>query len=253
MTAPRRPPTPHLRLERPGRRGERGRRRGGWQELRRTHPGILAAFGVAMLVLLGGDAWLLERRHAYRAESERLRASMTDVERERTDLVLASDERRLAVTLELLRRQAMADERLHVAVALDSGRLTLERDGIVLRAAAVRVGPERLVGTPPDTVRLSPPRGKRTVERVLGPDEPWEVPVWVYTERGLPAPADRLLPGALGEHAVILSGGAVLYALPDAGPLADSAYTLPGSLRLQRGDLRAMAPNLAPGTSVYIY
>lgn len=253
MTAPRRRAPSHLRLEQPDRRSGDDRRRATWREFRRAYPGILATCGVVLLVFLVGDAWLLYRRHAYRAESERLRASMTDVERQRTDLALASDEHRLAVTLELLRRQATADEQLHLTIALDSARLTLERDGIVLRAAPVRVGAERLVGTPPDTVRLSPPRGQRTVERVLGPEDMWEVPAWVFTERGLPVPADRQLPGALGDQAVILSGGAVLYALPSSGPLADSAYTLPGSIRVARDELRAVAPNLTPGMSVYFY
>lgn len=253
MSKPRRRSSSHLQLDRPDRRGGGERRRASWGEFRRAYPGILATFGVALLVLLVADAWLLHRRRAYRAESARLRANMTEIERKRTDLALASDERRLAVTLELLRRQAMADERLHLTVAVDSARLTLERDGVVLRAARVRVGEERVVGTPPDTVRLSPPRGQRTVERVLGAEDAWEVPAWVYAERGLMVPAERALPGALGEHAVILSGGVVLYAVPAAGPLADSAYTLPGSVRLPAGDLRAIAPNLAPGTSVYFY
>jgi hypothetical protein len=253
MTESRRRRSPHLHLQHPDRRRGGERRRTSWREFRRAYPGILATFGVALLVLLLADAWLLYRRQAYRAESARLRADMTGIERRRTDLALASDERRLAVTLELLRRQAMADAQLHLSVALDSARLTLERDGVVLRAAQVRVGPERVVGTPPDTVRLSPPRGKRTVERVLGAEDPWEVPAWVYADRGLVAPAERSLPGALGDRAVILSGGVVLYALPESGPLADSAYTLPGSVRLTAADLRAVAPNLSPGMSVYFY
>jgi len=45
----------------------------------------------------------------------------------------------------------------------------------------------------------------------------------------------------------------VIYALPDSGILADSAYVLPGAVRLSRRDLRAIAPIITPGLSVYFY
>jgi hypothetical protein len=45
----------------------------------------------------------------------------------------------------------------------------------------------------------------------------------------------------------------VIYALPDSGILADSSFVLPGAIRVSRADLRALAPNIAPGMSVYFY
>jgi hypothetical protein len=59
--------------------------------------------------------------------------------------------------------------------------------------------------------------------------------------------------GALGPVAVVLSGGTVLYSPPSAGPLNDSAYVLPGSVRAREADLRAILPNVQPGMKVYLY
>jgi hypothetical protein len=81
----------------------------------------------------------------------------------------------------------------------------------------------------------------------------WEVPGWVFADRGLPLPDDRKIAGALGAGAIELSGGAVIYGHPTTGPLADSSYVMPGSIRARTQDLRAIAPNLTPGMSVYLY
>ena len=59
--------------------------------------------------------------------------------------------------------------------------------------------------------------------------------------------------GALGARALVLSGGTVLYTLPTAGPLNDPAYVLPGAIRARAADLEAIAANVAPGMSVYLY
>jgi hypothetical protein len=178
---------------------------------------------------------------------------MTDVERRRADVLLASDEHRFRIMVELARRQAAGDRELHLALAADSGLLFLEREGARLRTAPAELGPERVVGTPPDTVRMVVPRGSRTIERVLGPDDSWEVPAWVYADRGLAVAPERALKGALGPYAVVLSGGAVLYSMPTVGPLNDSAYVLPGSVRVPAKDLEAIVPNLRPGMTVDLY
>ena len=39
-----------------------------------------------------------------------------------------------------------------------------------------------------DSLRVAVPRGARTVERVLGAADAWEVPTWVWLDRGLPVP-----------------------------------------------------------------
>lgn len=206
-----------------------------------------------VVVLLALDAWVLVHRARYRAETARLRADMTDMERRRTDMLIARDESRGRVMLELIRRQAQGDQLLHLSISVDSGVMYLERAGAVLRRMPVRVGADRVVGAGADTVHVVAPRGVRTVESVLGARDEWTVPIWVYADRGVPVDSNRAMAGALGAGALLLGGGTVIYGTPVRGPLADSAYVMPGAVRLGASDLKAIAPNLTAGMSVYFY
>lgn len=229
------------------------RRRAGWSEFRHAYPGILTTMGLALFLLLAIDGWLVYKRVKYDREIERLRAGMTAVERRKADAEIASNERRLQVMVELARRQAVGDKDLHLSLAVDSGVMHLAREGAVLRNMSVRVGPEKWVGSAPDTVKMVAPRGTRTVEKVLDGSAAWEVPAWVYADRSVAVPGDRTLAGALGPAAVLLSGGTVLYTMPTVGPLNDSSYVMPGSIRARTEDLEAVVPNLKPGMTVYFY
>jgi hypothetical protein len=178
---------------------------------------------------------------------------MTALERNRTDAILARDENRLRIAVELIRRQARIDKDLHLSVTVDSGVMFLEREGALLREMPIQIGPEKTVGASPDTVRMVAPRGARTIERIVDENGTWEVPAWVYADRGLQTSAEREIRGALGPAAIILSGGTVIYSMPSAGPLNDSAYVLPGSVRARAADLKAILPNLQNGMTVYFY
>ncbi len=229
------------------------RRRRGWRDFRHAYPGVLATMSLALVILLAMDGWLLYKRHRYESEIERLRSGMTDVERRRTDMALKAETNRFQVALELIRRQALVDKDLHLSVSVDSSVMYLEQGGAQLRVMPVQVGAEATVGTAPDTVMLVAPRGKRTIERVLTGNDSWEVPRWAYQARGLAVPADRTVKGALGPAAIVLSGGTVIYSMPSAGPLNDSSFVLPGSMRARAADLRAILPNVKRGQSVYFY
>jgi hypothetical protein len=228
------------------------RRRPGWRDFRRQYPGFIFTMALAFFIMLAIDGWLIYRRVAYSAEIERLRANMSDAEREKSDLIVQSEQNKIRMAIELVRRQARMDNRLHLSIPTDSGKIYLERDGAILREIAADFGPERVVGVDADTVRLVVPRGERTVERILR-SERWEVPVWVYQDRGLEPVADRSIEGALGPLALVLDGGVLMYTFPASGPLADSAYVLPGSVRVSEADLRAVLPNIEPGMKVYFY
>lgn len=211
---------------------------------------ILTALLVLLLVI---DGLLLWRRARYQEEVARLRAGMTELERKRADAIVAADADKASVMLELMRRQAQGDEAIHLAVNTDSGFVALERGAARLRVMPAEVGPERRVGTPPDTIRMVVPRGVRAIERLLTDSSRFALPAWLWADRGLPTPAVRSEPGWTGPAAIVTTGGTLLYSRPAAGPLADSAYVMPGAIRLSDRDLRAIRANLAAGTRVYFF
>ena len=229
------------------------RSRSRFGEFRRRHPGFLVAVIIVLLGVIGIDAYLLRKQARYRAEIQRLRAGMSEFEKGRADAALASEEKQLQVMVELLRRQSKIDKEIHLAVSVDSALMGLEQEGAILRDMRVEIGPEKTVGASPDTVHISIPRGTRSVQRMLGANDAWEVPRWVYEERGLPVPKTRTVRGALGPAAIVLEGGTVIYSAPTRGPLSDSAYVMPGAIRAKADDLRAVIPNLARGTKVYFF
>lgn len=208
---------------------------------------------VIIILAVTANVVLAARYLRYREETSRLRAGMTKAQLERTDAVVAAERHRLRVEFELIRRQARGDRQLHLAVNVDSGRMILERDGIILREMPVRLGPERVPGPRGDTTITVQALGQRTVERKLGARDRWEVPRDVFADRGLAVPDNRRISGALGEHAILLSGGITIYAVPQSGPLADSSYVLPGSIQVAKEDLKALSANIKPGMSVYLY
>src|SRR5687768_12768942 len=127
------------------------RRRPGWREFRHAYPGILATMSIALVLMLAVSGWLLYKRIGYQSEIDRLRSGMTEAERQRTDMLMSSTKNRFQVMLELIRRQALGDQELHLAVTVDSSIMRLQREGALLRDMPVSVGPEKVVGTAPDT------------------------------------------------------------------------------------------------------
>lgn len=224
-----------------------------FRAFRRRHPGYVAAAAIILVGLLALDIWFVSKRFRYEREINRLRSGMTEFERRRTDAILASEEHKMQVMLQLIRRQAKIDPQIHLAVSIDSAQMYLEREGALLREIPVEIGPERRVGISPDTIHMAIPRGARTVARMLDGNDGWEVPAWVYADRNIPAPDDRVVKGALGSVAIVLEGGTVVYSMPSTGPLNDSTYVLPGGVRARAVDLKAILPNLKRGTAVYFY
>ena len=231
----------------------RQRRRPRWAEFREAYPRIVTAMALGLVALLTLDAWLVYKRVSLRRETAHLRRSMSEVEKKRADTIVAGAEGRMALQVELVRRRALGDPSLNLAVAVDEGKMFLQREGARLREMRVRVGPEATIGDPPDALRLVPPRGQRTVLRAVGGSYRWEVPAWVYAQRGLPVPAQRSIEGALGPAALLLDGGTVLYSRPKTGPLADDSYVMPGAVRAEAADLDALMENVARGMPVFFY
>ena len=207
---------------------------------------------LALLLLAIGlfDGFLVQRRSRYREESTRLRAGMSNLERARADAIVSAQADRAELLLELLRRQAEGDDGLHLAISTDSSFLALDRAPVRRRVITAEIGPERRVGLAPDTMHVAIPRGVRAILRLLSAADRYELPAWVWVDRGLPVPAVRADSGWVGRGAIVTSGGTFIYALPPSGPLADSSYVMPGSIRVPAGDLAAIRENRSSGIRV---
>jgi len=198
------------------------RRRGGWRDFRQAYPGFVFTLLIGLIAILAIDGFLFLKRRSYEAEVARLRASMTQQERNKTDAIVNAEENKLRIALELARRQAKLDKRLHLSVAVDSGKIYLEREGAVLREMAAAFGPDAMVHNGADSIPVVVPRGERTVAKV-------------------------------DENGIVLDGGTVI-APTDAPSLAQDTASIPaGSVRIRRSDLKAIMPNLNLGMPVYFY
>jgi hypothetical protein len=208
---------------------------------------------VVLILALTANVVLAARYYRYQDETARLREGMTKAQRERADAVVAAEKHRLRVSFELIRRQARGDRELHLSVNVDSGHMVLERDGVALREMNVRIGTERFTPPTGDSAISVSVLGERTVQRILTARDEWTVPESVFRDRGLPEPENARIRGALGAHAVVLTDGTVIYAVPESGPLADTTYVLPGSVQASAEDLKALSANMRRGMTVYFY
>jgi hypothetical protein len=240
------------RRQSPRNHDDLGRRRSGWGEFRDAYPRIVAGLALFLGLLVLADAFLAYQWFRYARETRRLRAAMSHLEGDRADTLLVAGESQTALLLEVARLQASGEPALNLAVAVDDGRMYLQREGARLRDMPVKVAPQTRVGEGAGLV-LAAPRGKRAVVQVLGPGDTYELPAWAWSARGLPVPARRAAGGALGPVAFVLSGGTVIYSAPAPAPLDPADYVLPGSVRAEAPDLQAILDNVRPGMPVYFH
>jgi hypothetical protein len=206
----------------PDRSSEGDRRRGGWRDFRRAYPGFVFVLALGLGLMVAVDAWLIYKRVDYTSEVSSLRSRMTEAERTRTDAIVQTEENKLRLAIELIKRQSKFDKKLHLNVSLDSAKMYLTREGAVLREMAVQFGPE----TPPSPTDSAPPvvlpRGERTVTD-------------------------------LSDTRIALDGGAQILVARSSALANDSTAIPPGSLRIGSEDLKAIMPNLKAGMKVYFY
>jgi hypothetical protein len=198
------------------------RRRGGWRDFRRAYPGFVFTLLVGLLAMIAIDGFLILKRRAYADEVARLRASMTEQEKSRTDAIVEAEDNKLRIALELARIQAKLEKTLHLSVAVDSGKMYLEREGAVLREMPAAFGREEMVSNGADSIPLVVPRGQRSIVK-------------------------------LDDSGITLDGGAVIRPTDAASLAQDSTAIPPGSVRIRRADLKAIMPNLHSGMRVYFY
>ena len=204
------------------RAAEGDRRRGTWRDFRRAYPGFVFVLGLGLVAMIAVDAWLLAKRVKYNQDVKQLREHMTQAERERSDAIVQSEENKLRIAIELAKRQAMFNKKLHLNVAVDSSRMYLTREGALLREMPVQFGPERSPSESSDAPPAAIPRGERTV-------------------------AD------LSETKITLDGGTQILSSNSARLANDSTPIPPGSLRISIEDMKAIMPNLSAGMKVYFY
>jgi hypothetical protein len=191
-----------------------------WSTLWRRHAVATRLLVAVSIFLLAADLLIVGRRVTYARETARLRAGMTAVERSRIDAALQSDSNRLQVMIELAKRQASVDAVLHLSVAIDSGVITLEQEGAALRSIPAEIGRDVWLRTGRrDSVRITAPRGSRTIERVLD------------------------------DSMIVLNGGASIYARSPA----DTGAARPGAVRVEALDFKAIRPSLKAGQRVYFF
>jgi hypothetical protein len=234
---------------------ERQRRRGRWSEFREGYPRIVTGTAIGLVLLLLIDVALAVAAWRFSQQKAAAHRSMTGLERERAGALVQAREDRMALMMALVAQQAIQDRGLNLSVSVEAGTMDLQREGAQLRRMKVALGPEASVGPQSDGVRLVPPRGKRQLVRLVDESFVWSVPRWVFAHRSLPLPGDaaRAVPGGLGRLALILDDGTLIYSLPEAGPLSDRAYVMPGTVRAELADLEAIRENLTPGLPVYFH
>ncbi|HEX9606876.1 MAG TPA: hypothetical protein VF962_06565 [Gemmatimonadaceae bacterium] len=204
------------------RAAEGDRRRGTWRDFRRAYPGFVFVLGLGLVAMIAVDAWLVVKRVKYNHDVKQLREHMTQAERERSDAIVQAEQNKLRIAIELAKRQALFNKKLHLNVSVDSSRMYLTREGALLREMPVQFGPERSPSESSDAPPAAIPRGERTV-------------------------AD------LSETKITLDGGTQILSSNGARLANDSTPIPPGSLRISSEDMKAIMPNLSAGMKVYFY
>ena len=206
----------------PGKGREGDRRRGKWRDFRLAYPGFVFTLILALLAILTLDGFLIYKRSAYTEEVTRLRGAMTEAERAKTDAIVRAEEDKARIALELAKRQAKLEKTLHLSIALDSGRIYLEREGAILREMAALFGPETGITPGSDSLPAVIPRGQQTVAR-------------------------------LESNKIVLEGGNAIEAATTDVASADTTPIPPGNVRIGLTDMKAIQPNLTRGMRVYFY
>jgi len=189
----------------------------GWRAVWQEHPRLMRLLTWTFAAAVAASAALAWRGAEYRREIAALRAGMSGIEQVKADLALASDARRLQVTMALAVRQARSAGDLHLSISVDSAVLHLEQRGAILRSASVEVGADGWQRADGDSIPIASPRGVRRVEEVRG------------------------------DSVVVLTGGATLYRGGSGQPVRA------GSVRIGAADLKSIIPNLKAGVPVYFY
>jgi L,D-transpeptidase YbiS len=182
-----------------------------------------------------------------RAQSARIDAELAATHRDNAALAdsLAKTE---------FRSSRAAEDSLYLVVDTHTNQLFVRRGDFLLRTCVAATGSNRGLTGGGQRWFFSTPRGIMTV-RDKRVDPVWIMPDWAFVEKGDAVPArgakERLVPGHLGEYALILGGGIMIHGTTDNGSLGRNVSH--GCIRLGRDDLRYVYQMTDIGTRVYIF
>lgn len=161
------------------------------------------------------------------------------------DLEFGSDER---TAEEVCEPQTLAIE-----IDAAENRLYLRCGERLLLDAACSTGSGEVLRTEDMTWWFDTPRGSFKVESIArGPV--WRKPDWAYLEEGEEIPSEenqRLVPGALGDFALMIKEGLFIHGTLYERLLGESVTH--GCIRLGSRDLAFLVENVEVGTPVLIY
>jgi hypothetical protein len=147
-----------------------------------------------------------------------------------------------------------AEDSLYLVVDTHTNQLFVRRGNSLLRTCAAATGSNRALSGAGQRWFFSTPRGIMTV-RDKRVDPVWIMPDWAFVEKGEDVPSpnskERMVPGHLGEYALILGGGIMIHGTTDDGSLGQNVSH--GCIRLGRDDLRYVYQVTDIGTKVYIF
>jgi len=146
-------------------------------------------------------------------------------------------------------------DRESVTIEIDAAenRLYLLCGKEVLLAAPCSTGSGDVLRTEDMTWWFDTPRGNFQIESIAR-DPVWRKPDWAYLEEGTEIPSDedqRLVPGALGEFALMIEEGLFIHGTLYERLLGESVTH--GCIRLGSRDLAFLVENVGVGTPVLIY
>ena len=186
----------------------------------------------------------------YKWEVKQLQNTMTKAEIRRLEAISAAQTNQLALNIELTRRMAKGDSDLNLSIDTQKKYMVLGREGAKLREMHIQIGKDTVAGSSTDKVKLTIPRGKRIVNNLVDEQYSWDVPDWIKNNKNI---SSKSISGGLGSSAIFLNDGTIIYTQPKIGPLNDTNYILPGSIRISSSDMQAIQKSIQPGMAVYFY
>ncbi|GFO67354.1 hypothetical protein GMLC_09330 [Geomonas limicola] len=211
-----------------------------WHELHHHYPRSASLLTVAIVLALLADLCIIFQQYRLSHQEAQLTVAAARAEEQRSALDGQRDTDLAQARALLPRRDAIVAKELHLSVDRRQGVMYLMRDRAILREMPVYLGPE-LAARPDDP---APALKTRRVQRLIDTSGPVGVDS---------APPATGAPDATGVEplAFQLSGGVLLYSLPDTGFSQDTLP--PRGVRLDPGDLASMKEALHPGLRVYFY